>query len=115
MDKFELYEKVPKDPFSMQIQRYENSRYEFSSHWHEHTEVHLILEGECSLYCNGESIPLRCGDCAVINGNELHEGGGGHCMFLCVLISPEFFGNQYILFERKISNDRTRKMISQIL
>ena len=114
MEKAELYEKIPKDPFSLRFTKYENSRYGFSSHWHEHTEIHLLLDGECTLHCNGEVIPLRCGDCAVINGNELHGGGQGTCTFLCVLVSPEFFGNRYIIFDRKISNDDIRNIISQI-
>ncbi len=98
----ELYENIPKDPFSFRISKYEHTGYRFRQHWHEHTELHIILEGSCQLECNGEQITLTKGDCAVINSGELHRGGGGDCLFLCLLLSPSFFGNTCVIFERYI-------------
>ena len=98
----ELYENIPKDPFSFRISKYEHTGYRFRQHWHEHTELHIILEGSCQLECNGEQITLTKGDCAVINSGELHRGDGGDCIFLCLLLSPSFFGNTCVIFERCI-------------
>ena len=109
-----LYEKIPQDPSSIRVTNYEHSRYGFSAHWHEHTEIHLLLDGACTLLCNGEKIPLCAGDCAIINGNELHQGGGGSCHFLCILLSPAFFGNQYIIFERLIRDAEIRSITAEI-
>ena len=109
-----LYETVPQDPFSIRIIHYEHSRYSFSAHWHEHTEIHLILDGTCTLLCNGEKIRLCAGDCAIINGNELHQGGGGSCHFLCLLLSPAFFGNQYIILERLIKDEQINRLADEI-
>ena len=109
-----LYEKVPQDPSSIRIINYEHSRYAFSAHWHEHTEIHLILDGTCTLLCNGEKIPLCAGDCAIINGNELHQGSGGNCHFLCLLLSPAFFGNQYIILERLVRDEQIRSLAAKI-
>ena len=110
----ELYENIPKDPFSLRVSKYAYRGYAFSEHWHEHTEIHLILEGSCRLECNGESIELLAGDCAVINSGELHRGGRGDCVFLCLLLSPSFFGDTYIIFKRLIRDPYVSSLFQEI-
>lgn len=97
-----LYENIPRDPFSLRVSKFDRKGYAFREHWHEHTEIHLILKGSCRLNCNGEQIELCEGDCAVINSGELHRGGSGDCVFLCLLLSPTFFSETYIIFDRRI-------------
>ncbi len=60
----------------MRVLKYKDHTYGVTPHWHEHVELHLLLESECTLKCGDEQIALRAGDCAVINGNELHQGCG---------------------------------------
>lgn len=114
MSDAKLYEKVPQDPFSIRLINFEHSNYDFPAHWHEHTELHLILEGTCTLLCNGEKIPLCEGDCAIINGNEIHQGGLGNGHFLCIMLSPAFFGNQYIILERLVRDESVRSITAKI-
>ncbi len=109
-----LYEKLPQDPLAFQVKQYEHTGYAFSEHWHEHTEIHLILEGSCTLDCNGGQSTLRAGDCAVINGGELHRGGRGSCVFLCLLLSPTFLGNTHIIFERVIRDAYVSSLFPKI-
>jgi AraC-like DNA-binding protein len=103
------YERIAYNPFLPSVTKYENTGYSFSEHWHEHTEIHLILEGSCTLGCGDAEITLEAGDCAVLNGGELHRGCGGDCVFLCILLSPVFFGSTYAVLEHLIRKDPTVK------
>ncbi len=82
-----LYEKMPQDAFLVRFLKYTESNYSVFLHWHEHIELHLILDGACKLRNGEEEILLEAGDCAVINGNDLHEGCGGKCAFICLILS----------------------------
>lgn len=42
-------------------------------HWHEHLELHYILQGALELRIGQSTHTLRPGDLAVINGNEAHS------------------------------------------
>lgn len=46
----------------------------FDAHWHEHVEMHYILEGKGKFYCNQSQYIASKGTLIIINGNELHEG-----------------------------------------
>lgn len=56
---------LPVNIFTQTVERY-------PYHWHEDTEILLILEGELELRINRESYKLESGDIFLVNGNELH-------------------------------------------
>lgn len=109
-----LYEKMPQDAFLLRFLKYTDSPYRVPSHWHEHIEMHLILEGACVLKNGEEEIPLTAGDCAVINGNELHAGCGGRCAFICLILSPDFFEHHRTVFQKKIRDAYVSELIEKI-
>ena len=109
-----LYEKMPQDTLLVRFLKYDDSSYRVLPHWHEHIELHLILEGECILKNGEEEIFLSAGDCAVINGNELHAGGGGRCAFICLILSPDFFEHHRTVFQKKIRDSYVAELIEKI-
>lgn len=44
----------------------------FISHWHEHIELHYIVEGEADFRLNQSCYHVEPGDFVIINSNELH-------------------------------------------
>ena len=108
------YEQVPYNPFLPSITKYAHTGYSFSEHWHEHTEIHLILEGTCTLGRGKEKIDLTAGDCAVLNSGELHRGCGGDCVFLCILLSPVFFGSTYAVLEHLIKDPLIEALLPKL-
>ncbi len=46
----------------------------FAAHWHEHIELHYILEGEGIINCSQKPYYVNKGSLLIINSNELHEG-----------------------------------------
>ena len=114
MNDIQLYEQVSKTQFPMHILRFDDSDYRVRPHWHEHTEIHVLLRGGATLLCDSEPIPLTAGDCVTISGNELHQGGGGRCSFLCLLVPPSLLGNRYTVFQRVIQDEHITKLASQI-
>lgn len=109
-----LYEKMPQEAFLLRFLKYTDSPYRVFSHWHEHIEMHLILDGECTLKNGEEEILLRAGDCAVINGNDLHMGCGGRCSFICLILSPDFFENHRTVFQKRIRDAYVSELIERI-
>lgn len=114
MENIELYEHIPENGFPLRLNVNKYNKYAFSAHWHEHVEIHCIFEGEVKLRCGEETVKLNTGDCAIINGNELHKGDGGDCGYWCLIIPPEFFGNNYVIFERVIRDNRLFDMMKEI-
>ncbi|MDF2486980.1 MAG: hypothetical protein K0R46_3148, partial [Herbinix sp.] len=43
-------------------------------HWHEHFELHYVLEGSGTFYCNHKPFNMEEGSLVIINSNEIHEG-----------------------------------------
>ncbi len=102
MNDIKLYEKIPKELFPVRIHCYMDQNYDFTSHWHEHTEIHCIFAGEGEMNYGQERYNVRAGDCLVINGNELHGGTGGTCDYLCLIIPPELFEKNHVIFKKLI-------------
>lgn len=78
MDKRLLYEKkVINDeeyPLQFIVNAITTQGEYFYMHWHEHIELHYIVEGSSILYCNQKKILAKKGSLVVINSNELHRG-----------------------------------------
>ncbi|MGM9683855.1 MAG: helix-turn-helix domain-containing protein [Eubacteriales bacterium] len=115
MKNINLYEQIPKNDFPLTLRIDEYRQFKFRLHWHEHVEIHCIFEGNGIIRLGEEIIELKAGDCAVANGNELHSGIGGECSRGCLIIPPEFFGNNHVIFEHLIQDDNIFSMCSNIL
>ena len=76
--------------------------------------MHLILDGSCVLRNGEDEICLEAGDCAVINGNDLHTGCGGRCSFICLILSPDFFEHHRTVFQKKIRDPYVTELIGRI-
>lgn len=46
----------------------------FQPHWHEHIELHYIMEGQGIISCNQTPYSVQSGNIVIVNSNELHEG-----------------------------------------
>lgn len=49
----------------------------FSPHWHEETEIIIIIEGEMLVEIGNESKTVKAGDIIIANPNEIHTGFSG--------------------------------------
>lgn len=83
----------------------------FNWHWHEHIELHYIVEGEARFKLNQQIIQAKKGSLVVINSNELHIGmNEGQKLDAYVFIfemgafSKEL-ANQNIIFQSLIEGD----------
>lgn len=114
MNDLHLYETMPQEAFLLRFLKYGDSGYRIYPHWHEHVELHLILEGACTLKNGEEQIRLEAGDCAVINGNDLHQGCGGRCAFICLILSPDFFEHHRTVFQKKLRDPYVTELIQRI-
>ena len=110
----DLYESIPTKSFPLRVNLNRFRSYAFGAHWHEHIEIHCIFEGKAVLRCGEEVVRLEAGDCAVVNGNELHAGLKGECSYGCLIIPPEIFGDNHVLFEHSIRDERLYLMLADI-
>lgn len=46
----------------------------FPAHWHEHIELHYVLDGQGVFFCNQKPYYVDKGSLFIINSYELHEG-----------------------------------------
>ena len=109
-----FYEQMPKGPGEVRILLHRDIPYTFAAHWHEHTEIHYLLEGEGLLRYGDGSLEIAAGDCVVINGNELHQGGGGRATYFCLILSPTYFENNHVILEKSITDDFVRDTVKRI-
>lgn len=114
MKSIEFYEKIPENDFPIILGTHPFGSYTFSLHWHEHIEIQCVFEGSAELRCGEDVVRLEAGECAVINGNELHMGVGGECSYAHVIIPPEFFGDNHVIFQRVIRDERLFEMLGRI-
>lgn len=78
MPNLDLYEKKVLSDKELPVQLAEN-RHEtcgeiFGSHWHEHIEMHYILQGGAVFHIDQELYQVQAGDLIIANRNELHAG-----------------------------------------
>lgn len=72
-----LYEKKVLTGGDFPLQIFETSRDVgklISPHWHEHIEIHQIMEGEAVFQFGGRELRGKAGDVLIANSNELHAG-----------------------------------------
>ena len=109
-----LYEKIPQEQFPIRILVYRDNAYDFPQHWHEHTELHYIFNGNCRLKYGEDIFDLKKGDLAIINGNELHRGIRGSCDYICIIIPPAFFEQNHSIFEKVVRSEYITGAVEKI-
>ncbi|MBE6597802.1 MAG: AraC family transcriptional regulator [Ruminococcaceae bacterium] len=114
MNDISLYEKIPLQQYPIRIHVRKEYKVDFPPHWHEHTEIHYIFRGSCNIKCGEEEINLSADDCAIINTNELHEGAGGLCDSICIILPPNFVEQNHIIFKRIVKDEYVSEMVHNI-
>lgn len=91
----------------------------FLCHWHEHIELHYIVEGEACFTLNQTEFPVKAGDFIIINPNELHSAictkdpyHARVIIFDIGDISPELAGNNF-LFHSYVQGDSTAARLTE--
>lgn len=83
------------------------------SHWHEHIEMHYVLKGNGTFYCNHKPFDMEEGSLVIINCNELHEGFSRSKNFEALVIIFEIgsfskeVANCNVIFQSIIASDST--------
>lgn len=78
MPNLELYEKKVLHDEELPVQLGQNSHTEcgevFHSHWHEHVEMHYVVQGGAVFHIDQEEYQAQQGDLIIANRNALHAG-----------------------------------------
>lgn len=80
MQSMELYQKIAMDdlefPAYVCIDDFEKEGQYFFLHWHEHLELHYVLEGNPIFHIGQreEQLHTKPGDLVIVNSNKLHVG-----------------------------------------
>lgn len=107
MPLLELYEnKVLSDdelPIQLSVDRRTEQAEIFSRHWHEHMEMHYIIQGCADIHLGQQCFQAVEGDLLIANCNELHSGfctqapyEGNVIIFDMEDLSPELAKRNYI-------------------
>lgn len=123
MHDISLYEKkiindkeFPVQLFTNQIRK--TGEY-FAPHWHEHIELHYILEGKGAFVCNSKPLLVEEGNLVIINRNELHVGISNTKIFnaLVIIFEMDAFSKEVAnfnaVFQTHIQNDKKVKELLQ--
>lgn len=123
MNILELYEKkvISDEEFPVQVFRNQMKKKcrIFDDHWHEHIELHYVLEGVCTIHISGRSRTGRAGDLIVINSNELHSGfcESNRMDALVMIFELDAFSrelaNQNYIFQNIITSDDEIKALME--
>lgn len=125
MPNLDLYErKVLSDeelPVQLAVNRHAACGEIFSSHWHEHIEIHYVVAGTAVFHIDQELYQAQPGDLIIANRNQLHAGYSTTVPYEAELlvfdptdISREL-GEEHWRFLSLVRDDPTvRQMITQI-
>lgn len=84
-------------------------RYSMPHHWHNETELLLILKGNFTIFLDGKELHLEQGDVCYIPSGMMHGGEGVDCTYECIdfdaprLLYEPLLIRQYL---RKLENDQ---------
>ena len=117
MQSLEYYEqKIISDsefPVQMFVNDVGKKVWYFNQHWHEHIELHYVLEGRTTLRLGQREIPARAGNLVVVNSNELHAGycDGTHMRVLVIIFDMGDFykelADKNVIFQSLVERDET--------
>lgn len=115
MQSLELYEqKIISDsefPVQMFVNDVDKKVWYFKEHWHEHIELHYVLEGKTTLRLGQREIPAREGNLVIVNSNELHAGycDGTHMRVLVIIFDMGDFyqelADRNVIFQSLVEKD----------
>lgn len=119
MQEINLYEKKIIADSEFPVQIIENNITEIGTycyeHWHEHIEMHFVLDGEAILYCNHKPVHMHEGNLIIINSNELHKAVSKTQIFnaLVIIFEMDNFSkeivNHNMIFRTLIESDEKIK------
>lgn len=125
MQSLDLYEQKvladPEFPVQVFVNRGDKKKWYFAPHWHEHVELHYVLEGKTLLHLNQKEIPAGKGSLVIVNSNELHAGycDGSYMEVLVIIFRMEDFSRELadrdILFESLIEKDEVIEQIMSVI
>ncbi|GIP23903.1 AraC family transcriptional regulator [Paenibacillus sp. J22TS3] len=75
-------------PFGAYHMEYGPGEHVLDCHWHEESEIFLVLEGEVLFQLDEEHFPVRAGEAVFIDGGDIHAGhalGGAGCKFFALV------------------------------
>nr|WP_300787472.1 AraC family transcriptional regulator [uncultured Acetatifactor sp.] len=117
MQSLEYYEqKIISDsefPVQMFVNDVGKKVWYFNQHWHEHIELHYVLEGRTTLRLGQREIPAGEGNLVVVNSNELHAGycDGTHMRVLVIIFDMGDFykelADKNVIFQSLVERDET--------
>lgn len=115
MQEINLYEKKIIADREFPVQIFENKIRQVGTycfeHWHEHIEMHFVLEGNAILYCNHKPVAMQEGNLIIINSNELHKAVSKTPIFnaLVIIFEMDNFSkeivNHNMIFQTLIESD----------
>ena len=112
----QLYESVPRDEVPIRMHLYDvMGTPGIHLHWHEHLELHYIIEGCMVLQCSQTTLEVKQGECVIINSNELHDAMGGEWRYFCRRIPPSLMKKHTVLFHSIVNQAELTEIIQHIL
>ena len=114
MNNIVLYEKIPNDSFPIRLIDYHDTPYTFSSHWHEHLEMHFIRSGGGKVKLGEKTFDVSARNCVISNPNEMHQGISGVADYYCIIIPPEFLEGNHVIFESVFTDENIWKYVDEI-
>lgn len=116
MQSLELYEQKiisdPEFPVQMHFDDVNRKGRYFAQHWHEHIELHYVLEGKTLLQLGQREIHAQEGNLVIVNSNELHTGycDGSHIRVLVIIFDMQDFSREFadrnIIFKPLVEHDQ---------
>lgn len=125
MPELEYYEKKAFKDQELRMQMHMEERSVpgelFAPHWHEHIEIHYILQGEADMERGQQCIRAKAGDCLVSNSNVLHHGvctRAPYAAYVLIFdladISKELADKNYIFATRIQEDAQIKKLFVEI-
>ena len=111
----------PEFPVQLHVDEYSEKCQYFLRHWHEHIELHYVLEGTPLLSLNQREIKAKKGSLVIVNSNELHAGycDGSLVRVMVIIFEMEDFSKELagknIIFQRLIEKDEVIDGIMSVI
>ena len=111
----------PEFPVQLHIDEYSEKCQYFPRHWHEHIELHYVLEGTPLLGVSQREIRAEKGNLVIVNSNELHTGycDGSLVRVMVIIFEMEAFSKELagknIIFQPLIEKDEVIDSIMSVI
>lgn len=111
----------PEFPVQLHIDEYSEKSQYFPRHWHEHIELHYVLEGTPMFGVSQREIRAEKGNLVIVNSNELHAGycDGSLVRVMVIIFEMEAFSKELagknIIFQPLIERDKVIDGIMSVI